>query len=541
MARAKAKPALELVAIDDNGKQRKVQLNARVIEAPITKAEASDPDIAASKAIEDTFNQLSQSEMLVAPPYNLKKLAALSDISTELGQVIDALVTNIVGFGWRLRERRVSEGQRQKYERDIASEQEDLQVRLTTVHPIKSITQIMEEVVGDMHRTGNGYLELVENRQAQVVALNHVHGHSVRLSKLDPRPTKVMVPRIRPDRGYMIEQVPMYYRFRRFAQIQNNRLVWFKEAGDPRQLNVKTGEYADKLPLSKRATSLVHFKIYHQLTPYGVPKSIGNTFSIFGSRSAEETNFNTMENAIPSMFVIVENGVLTTESIERLKEWTENQVTKTKNRTSFILIEGDTADEGAPVPGQFKIKIEPLKQLQQQDQLYQEYDKNNRDKIRQAFRLPPLFVGISEEYNRATADASRDVADEQVFAPARSKIDHLLNRFVLVPWGSRFHMFEHNNPNITDDTELIRLMAIAEKSGAMTPRRADRIIRDVFGDNIGPLPTGIDLDKPFSITFAESQQGMGGEQQQKKMLGELIDLRDKIEKELESRIVDLGF
>jgi capsid portal protein len=298
--------------------------------------------------------------------------------------------------------------------------------------------------------------------------------------------------------------------------------------------------------MSRRATSLLHFKVYSALSPYGVPLWIGNTFSVFGSREADETNYITLlNNAIPSMFVVVENGVLTEKSIERLTEWVQAQIQQDSNMSKFIILEGETIEEGAPNPGQFRIRIEPLKQLQQTDAMFSEYNRENRDKIRQSFRLPPIFVGRAEDYTRATADTSRDIADEQVFAPERMRDDHLINRFILARWAARFHVLRHRHPNITDDIELIRLMAIAEKSGAMTPRRADRIIRDVFTEDIGPMPTGIDLDKPFSISFAEAQQGIKegepadqDDDTAQKMIRGLLDLRDKLEKEIDSRFLE---
>ena len=41
--------------------------------------------------------------------------------------------------------------------------------------------------------------------------------------------------------------------------------------------------------------------------------------------------------------------------------------------------------------------------------------KNNRDKIRSAFRLHPIYTGESQDYTRATADTARQVTEEQVF------------------------------------------------------------------------------------------------------------------------------
>jgi PBSX family phage portal protein len=476
---------------------------------------------------------------VIAPRYNLEQLSHQKERSTELGQNIAAMVTNIVGFGWQLREVQMPEGFREKYKDEIQDERFRLLSLLDSVHPVMSLTAVRRKIKDDQHSCGNGYMELIDNQRGELVGVNHVLGHTVRLTEKDKKPTRVEVPRVRPDKNYTVEQVPMYYRFRKYGIVRSGKPLWFKEAGDPRTLDKRSGKYEDNLPFSRRATSLIHFHNYSPMTPYGLPLWIGNLFSVYGSRQAEEINYSTLaNNAVPSMFVICENGALTDASIERLREWTEEQIQKSLNRSKFILLEGEAMEEGAPTPSTFKIRVEPLKNLQQDDQLFQAYDQNNRDKLRQAFRLPPLFVGRSEDYTRATADTSRDIADEQVFAPERTEDDWMINRFVLQRWGSRYHFLRSNHPNITDDIELIRLMAIAEKSGAMTPRRADRIVRDVFGDNIGPMPSGIDLDKPFSITFAEAQQGAsspGGGDTATRVVENLLELRTKIEKELDRR------
>lgn len=497
---------------------------------------------------EDEFRELVHGrDLLVAPPFNLRTLAMMKDNSTELAQAIRTMVVNTVGFGWTLRELPMREELRKKLEPQIIEERQRISAMLSTVHPQLSFTMLRNRVQEDRHATGQGYLELISSGRGDLVGINHAHGHSIRMTKRSGKPTRVVVERVRPDLGFQTEEVVFHTRFRRFVQIRNKRLVWFKEAGDPRMLDAKTGEFApadETIPLRRRATELIPFRIYNPTTPYGVPLWIGNLFSLFGSRAAEEINFNTLSrNNVPSMFVIVENGSLTEKSIERLTEFVESQIQSATNYSKFIILEGESLEEGSPNPEAFRIKIEPLKNIQQDDELWQKYDHNNRDKIRQAFRLPQIFVGRSEDYSRAVADTSRDIADEQVFAPERSEDDHLINRFILSRWGARFHTFRSNHPNITDDIELIRMMAFAERSGGMTPRRADRIVRDIFGDDIGPLPQGIDLDRPFSLQFAEAQGGgagggSGGAQSAgdvTKTVTGLVDLRKRIETELSSR------
>lgn len=542
--------SIELDAIDDHGTRQVVKLRARIVEPrgqviQLRKQEQEhDLEVPTSQADDEKKYQRLLGRKVIAPPINLSKLLGTKDESTELGQAIDAMVTNTVGFGWQLKERTIPDELRARLAPEIERERLMLDMRLKTVHPMESLTGLREKAASDKHSCGNGYLELISSARGELVGSEHVQGHTIRLTVKDRVPTKVLVPRIRPDRDFMSEEVPMWYRFRRFGQVrEDDSVIWFREAGDPRTLHKRTGVFHKdprEVRFSNRATSLVHFKIYHAMTPYGMPLWTGNSLSVRGSRSAEEINWATINNNnIPSMMIIVENGRLTDGSIDRLREWTEKHIASSQNYSTFLILEGEATEEGAPNPANFRIRLEPLKAVQQKDELFQEYQEHNAARVRQSFRLPPIFVGRSMEYNRATADTSRDVADEQIFAPERQRDDHLINRFFLAEWGARFHVFRSNHPNVTDDIELIRLMAIAEKSGAMTPRRADSIIRDVFGDNIGPMPTGIDLDKPFSITFAEAQQGISSETPgggtARKVIENLVDMRQKIEKELDAR------
>lgn len=906
---------IKLHGRDTDGNRRTAILKATAIgaDSPDPHSHADEPDPFA----DSRFGK----HKIITPRYSLGELTALKEKSTELIQCISSMVTNTVGFGYQLRERRMAENLRQKFEDEIELERLRLVAMLDTIHPTKSLTMLREAVKDDQHSNGNGYLELIDHpRTGDLVGANYVRSYEVRLTEVSDRPVKVLVPWVNPDKNFTYETKPMYHRFRKFVMLRRNKPIWFKEAGDPRVLNKMTGEYDENTKSGRKATSLLHFKVHSSVTPYGVPMWIGNLFSVYGSRSAEELNWTGLKNnMIPSMFVVVENGVLTDKSIERLKEWTEQQVANSLNRSKFLILEGQTLEEGAPTPANFRIRIEPLAQLQKDDQLFQDYDKNNRDKVRQSLRLPPIFVGRchsddteyltdkgwrlyegvsagdklatfntntgllefqeftnryryhfdghllhlqnrgvdalvtpshrmwtraataatrtekewefveaqcledirgkiggcveipvsadwvgeevqefvipggwrangwdpskpsknvtkdteryerakvkyadrrvsmgafltflgyfvsegsttktrgpitlsqkagdtadhmiacfeelgfgpyvvesrpdelnigichgglwewlrdhcgtccyekrlpqwvlslaprqlylvlqamiegdgsrdprgtfdsfsytttskilndqlhemclklgfalttrvvpherwrtrycsygtrktrhllkvadqiepalykghvscfsvpngtlvtrrngrvlisgnSDDYSRATADTSRDIADEQVFAPERARDDFFFNRFVLARWGARFHIFKSLNPNITDDIELIRLMAFAERSGGMTPRRADRIVRDVFGDDIGPLPKGIDLDTPFSISFAQAQQGMqqqsGGkklapapaDQQAGKLVSGLLDLRKRIETELEDRVLRL--
>ncbi len=49
------------------------------------------------------------------------------------------------------------------------------------------------------------------------------------------------------------------------------------------------------------------------------------------------------------------------------------------------------------------------------------------------------------------------------------------------------------------------MLATLKDTGALTPRRADKIAEDIFEGELGPKPQGIDMDIPMNIQFAQIQ------------------------------------
>lgn len=544
---------LPLEVIDKSGKLHNVVLKATIIEAGEALGhyrsllrkqddggegtEEQRPVPGASRAQEDDpYVRLAGGmAQIIEPPYDMSFLALAADNSSELGQNVRAMVTNTVKFGWTLKETaefaEMDDTEAEKHKEAIKAEKRALRAHLSAVHPKLSLTAIRSMAKFDKHLTGNGYLELIETPERKLIGINHVHGHTVRLTALDAEPIEIDVPVVV---DFKIEKTKMATRFRRFVQMRGQKLVWFREAGDPRFLDKDTGEFKAELPFEKRATALIHHRVYTMHTPYGIPEWIGALFAFHGTRAAEELNFNSLQNPVPSMFIIVENGVLTPGSITRLKEFIE-QVGRSASMTKAILLEGEPSEEASPHPQQFKIKVVPLTTMQVRDELYQEFTKNNRDTIRQTFRLPPIFVGRADDYTRATADVSRDIADEQVFAPDRDEDDELFNRWAVIGgWGSVYHVLKSMNPNITSDETLVKMANALEKSGGMTPRLANVIARDVLGRH-APLPKEIDPDVPYSLQFARAQAGAGAGGVSQQVVESMIEMRKRLEAELGDR------
>lgn len=458
---------------------------------------------------EDT--ETYRDQRIIPPPYNPAIFIKLEEESNILRECIDAMSVNVGGFGYLYRPRKVKQKNASSLEQIIDEERIVLENWLPLLCPEVPFVETRKRMRHDLELTGNGYWEIVRDTKGLIIEVNHVPCHRMRLARLDKNPTAYKIPYVDYSDNYKIKWRKRRKKFRRFVQLDSagRPSVWFKEYMDPRKISKKDGKVNNGVGLGDRATEIIHFKIYSPRTPYGIPRWIGRFVSVTGSRRSEEVNFFTLSNNhVPSMFVLVENGSLTDGSVARLQEVIDSQVSGNPNYSQVVILESESG-ENEVFPGQVsnaKLTIKQLKDSQQTDQMFQEYDKNNQDKVRQSFRLPPIYVGRSEDYTRATAAESRKIADEQVFAPERPTVDHPVNMMMLET-GFRWHIFKTRTPNITDNEVLAKAMVAAENSGGMTPRRADMLMQDIFEGDLGPLPD-VDLDRPFRLQFAEAQAGL---------------------------------
>lgn len=508
---------------DDQGNTVKIEKANGQVDSKATPG-------ASQAEISDPFLQLLEQGRVIEPPFDLMTLAMLPEHSSELGQCIEAMEINISGTGHRYVKRMhkvVSDdetfemGAEQK--KASAQEKADL-INFFDNCTDESFIAFRRKLTKDLETTGNAYCEVVRDSLGKISAFYHVPSYQMRLGTIDRDPvlTFRMALLVQADGSYKQKEIAEYRKFRVYCQsrsvpmrsfsITDKRSIkWFKEFGDKRKLNRNTGYFQgqenDKtIPKKLEANEMVHFTIYSARSAYGIPRYIGNLLSIFGDRAAEEINFMTFRNNnIPSMVVTVSNGQLTDGTIKRIESFVESQIQKSNNYSKFLLIEAEPfSEQEGEDGGQVKIDIKPLTSEQIGDALFQNYSTNNQDKIRRAFRLPSIMVGISADLNRAVAEVARRLADEQVFQPERGEFDSVINRKILPEMGILFHEFRSNTPNTTDNAQLVRILASSEKTGGMTPRIARAVMEEVLGKDLPPFPADFDADKPFSLIMAEA-------------------------------------
>jgi hypothetical protein len=176
-------------------------------------------------------------------------------------------------------------------------------------------------------------------------------------------------------------------------------------------------------------------------------------------------------------------------------------------RIMVIEATGDqsAADNEGKIPPP-KVELKPLIHERQTDATFLEYDKSGMDKIRSAFRLPPLFIGRSEEMTYATAKTSYEVAESQVFAPERQRFDDMINLKILSTYQPKYWAFRSNPPRLSDSAELIDAIAAFDGAGALTPNVAIGIANELFDLEIAPVEEDWG-NYPFSMV--ESMLGAG--------------------------------
>ena len=439
---------------------------------------------------------------IIEPPYNLDWLARLPEHSNILGQCIEAMETNIDGFGFTLEP---------AFDFPLDSKEAENE-RKTILHFFEfcnmelPYSQLRRRVRRDIEVLGNGYWEVIRDGKGDIVWLEHIEGHTMRLTQLDREYTPY-VSIIRDDESNELQEYPTTKRFRRYVQIRDGKKVYFKEFGDPRLIDAQTGQV--NINAQVPATEIIHFKLYCPYSPYGVPRWIGNWLAVEGSRQAEEVNYEYFENnTVPPMALLVA-GTIDDKAVERIEDFINDEMKGRKSFNKILIIEASPF--GEELPGTTvrnpSLQFVPLSDTQQKDSLFDNYDKTNREKIRSSFRLPPIFVGLTSDYTRATARESREVAEEQVFGPERVNHDFVINRLLFPAMHVRYWKYRSLPPE-TNDFEIMSGVLDTFSRCGLTVRESREEISRLLNHPLSEVDDKSDwLNLPLQVYLAKLQRG----------------------------------
>lgn len=413
---------------------------------------ASDSVRSNAAESEDEFTSYYSSSrgelVLLAPPYNMKRLDRFSQENNTLAPCIEAMVTNIEGTGYDFG----------KKDGPTAEDSED-DSNIVKLHdffdqpwPDTTFLSIRKAVRRDIESVGNAYIEVVRNGKDEIVCLRHVDAKMVRLVRLD---NAVPVKRTL-KRGGTTQEVRIMMRERRYAQLLNGvTLVYFKEFGSSRDLNKTTGVWeaqGKRIPLKDRATELIHFTcLPDSSTPYGIPRWLSQLPSVMGSRKAEEFNLEYFDNGgIPPILIMLQGGVLQNETRKALEQKMAGSAAQL-NRVQILEVEpsGGSIDH----PTQARVTVERFGGDRASDSMFEKYDDKCEKRIRRAFRLAPIFLGGAEDYSFASAYVSYTVTEAQVFKPERDEFDNTISMRLLPALGFSEYALQ-SKPLVIEDVNL---------------------------------------------------------------------------------------
>lgn len=460
---------------------------------------------------EDEYQQLyvgaTRDQGVIQPPYNPRQLDYLSQQNNTLGPCIEAMVTNVDGTGYDF----VSEDTDEDDAQDDPKVDE-LEEFFAQPWPDMSFLEMRKILRRDEERTGNAYIEVLRNAQDEVVMFRHIDAKMMRMLRLDDAiPVDKTVNRQGKDITLKVMS-----RERRYCQLVNGvTLMYFKEFGACRDLHKKTAVWSpqgQRLPAAQRATEVIHFTLIPDAhTPYGIPRWIMQTPSILGSRQAEEFNLEFFKSGgIPPVMVILQGGTLQAKTRQAIENMNAGDASK-KNRMQVLEVEPTAGS--LDKAGVAKVTVERFGSDRQKDSMFEEYDAKCEERVRRAFRLPPMFLGQSKDYNFATAFASYTVAEAQVFKPEREAFDMVISMKLLPAMGYEGYKMRSKKLVIEDATLKLQGMEVIMAMGdQVEPGDVVKAVNDITGTTLKVSDNAPDLaakqQQQVQQTMMQHQIGM---------------------------------
>lgn len=496
------------------------------VTAKVIKANSST-SIATSHAVQPDSTAFTE---IIEPPYNKKYLEELKDQSSILQQCIEAYKQNITGFGallkYRVDEAQKEESPAMKNEWDMVEE------FIKYFNFEKSFEDVWKDAIEDRETCGEGYIEILRDGVGLPVGGEVVDTTTIKVTKLGE---PVTVTYKKEGKTYLRKK-----RFRRYVQEINGKRIFFKEFGDPRILNCETGKFDENTPEEKRATELIQLKIGNKA--YGVPRWIGCSVAMIGARKAEELNYNYFKQGRHTpLAILVKNGVLSEDSEAALAEYASS-VEGSDNAHKFLLLQVDEhKDDDALSLGDddkkknTDIELKDLASMLQQDALFLDYDEATRKKVQSSFRLPDIYVGRSNDFNRATAEAAIEITEKQVFIPERKSLAFTINNCLLDDYNLQFVDIKFNNPDISNTDDKVKMINVLGQYNGIAPNdlreEASKVLGkplenfDIEEANLPPSLSSSGVGESNMFPFLKSQNKNSNSD----LINILKDVRDVVE------------
>ena len=355
---------------------------------------------------------------ILQPPHNLNSLMSWIDLNVTHSSCVRVKGKDAVGIGYHFE----SDDEEKNKGKENDEEYNRLKAFFEKVNSKEDLTKVLAKVVLDYEGCGNSYLEVSRDINGDVNGLYHINAITMRWLK---------------DKQRLVQRV-------------GERYVYFKEFGDERILNNKTGNFVKQCDPEFVANEVIPLIQYtYKSSVYGLPEWLPALYPLYGDMKETEYNIDFFENyGVPAYAILIEGGTLNPDVLEEITRFFETTL-KGSNHKTLVL----STPKGA------ELKFERLS-VEQKEASFRVYRKDNRDSILTAHHVPPYRVGIVETgaLGGNVAEATDKIYLDSVIDPRQKEFSWVINELIIVQGfgiqGWRIKFDDINIENIKRDAEI---------------------------------------------------------------------------------------
>lgn len=519
---------------EENQSDLTTSLNVKSVKAP--QFSVSELINKNSIFVSENMNAGSGEDQPIQPPFDFSILGAIVNVSSSIRTAIEAIILNTYGAGHTFIptvqiETIISEDEdgnevvttvRKDTNEEVTQEfLDDRQEQLKKATMFykgctvddESYTQMSCKMGYDMEYFGNGYLEVEADATDEIRGLHHA---KATLMRMFPRQSERVMSDVSIFDDFEMEWTTQE-RPRRFRKFRMNGKppVFFKEFGDPRFMDSRTGKYYENLaempPGSEVAQEIIHMRLYDPLYTYGVPRFIPVVDLLLALRAADLLNKDFLSSSgIPAGMLIIEGYEDDTFAL-KLEERLEHEV-KGKSAGSKIVVvqaESKAKSSGGVGPGvsaqKPSIRYEPLAPILTEDGLFGKYIEQTEARCQNVYRLASQYVGKNNDINRATAETAAFLTENQVFRPIASRYDQIQNEKILPRLNVTHWKYKTLSTFMQDPEKLVDMIVSIAGVAGLVPSEIRRFSESILGTNLSEV-TGEWTKVPEYVYLQEAQE-----------------------------------
>ncbi len=369
---------------------------------------------------------------LVSPPYGPLAFLHYYFHNTIFARCVKQLALDVAGLGWSLQLRDNVKESKQEFAR--------ISELLDNIHPDsdEDLRSMLEKLLIDWGTVGYFGWEIARNNKGDVNKAFHVPAYTIRVHKDN----------------------------KKYAQIRNNKKMWFKKFGEEQNIRATTGKEVTGRGKDV-ANEMIFYKNYYPLSDfYGAPNVLSAVGDLVGLAGLQEYNLAFFENyGIPAALITLE-GDWEPNAEKLLDEFVNTELKGSGNAHRTLV---GRVDAGSNKAQPNKLTYTKLG-VDVKEGSFKLYEKARQESIMIAYSMPPQRIGIqvAGKLGGNIAEEATRIYVRSVVEPLQLDMEDILNSLI----QSEVYRFKFNNIDTRDMDALSERQVREIGAGSKTPNEA---------------------------------------------------------------------